>query len=30
MTTQDKIVLACELLFLVGFVGWVYTRDALQ
>jgi hypothetical protein len=30
MTTSDKIVLACEILFLIGIVGWVYTRDALQ
>lgn len=30
MTTPNIIVLACEILFLIGFVRWVYTRDALQ
>jgi hypothetical protein len=30
MTIPNIIVLACEILFLVGFVVWVYTRNALQ
>lgn len=30
MTTSNIIVLACEILFLIGFVRWVYTRDCHQ